>query len=112
MTDSGVNKQSTRDWDPMQSDYLGRRNKYSIDDEDVGSALLGYSEELIQPLFMRDEKEGEKKQARSNKQQSKATQHTQGSHFFKKNELPVLSHVYMYVCYVCTTFSDYIANFL
>ena len=29
-----------------------------------------------------------KKQARSYKQQSKATQHTQGSHFSKKNELP------------------------
>ena len=49
VTDSSVNNQSTRDWDPMQSDYLSRRNKYSIDDEDVGSALLGYSEELIQP---------------------------------------------------------------
>ena len=29
---------------------------------------------------MRDEKEGIKKQARSNKQQGKATQHTQGSY--------------------------------
>ena len=29
-----------------------------------------------------------KKQARSNKQQNKATQHTQGSHFSKVNELP------------------------
>ena len=29
---------------------------------------------------MRDEKEGRKKQGRSNKQQSKATQHTQGIH--------------------------------
>ena len=32
-------------------------------------------------VLMRDEKEGRKKQARSNKQQGKATQHTQGSHF-------------------------------
>ena len=32
-------------------------------------------------VFMRDEKEGRKKQAKSNKQQGKATQHTQGSHF-------------------------------
>ena len=32
-------------------------------------------------FLMRDEKEGRKKQARSNKQQGKATQHTQGSHF-------------------------------
>ena len=32
-------------------------------------------------LLMRDEKEGRKKQARSNKQQDKATQHTQGSHY-------------------------------
>ena len=32
-------------------------------------------------VLMRDEKEGRKKQARSNKQQGKATQHTQGSYF-------------------------------
>ena len=32
-------------------------------------------------MYMRDEKEGRKKQARSNKHQGKATQHTQGSHF-------------------------------
>ena len=32
-------------------------------------------------VLMRDEKEGRKKQARSNKQQGNATQHTQGSHF-------------------------------
>ena len=32
-------------------------------------------------VLMRDEKEGRKKQARSTKQQGKATQHTQGSHF-------------------------------
>ena len=32
-------------------------------------------------MLMRDEKEGRKKQARSNIQQGKATQHTQGSHF-------------------------------
>ena len=38
-------------------------------------------------VLMRDEKEG-RKQARSNKQQGKATQHTQGSHFPDKNELP------------------------
>ena len=31
--------------------------------------------------MLRDEKEGRKKQARWNKQQGKATQHTQGSHF-------------------------------
>ena len=31
-------------------------------------------------VLMRDEKEGRKKQARSNKQHGKATQHTQGSH--------------------------------
>ena len=33
-------------------------------------------------VLMRDEKEGRKKQARSNKQQGKATQHTQGSHLY------------------------------
>ena len=32
-------------------------------------------------VLMIDEKEGRKKQARSNKQQGKATQHTQGSNF-------------------------------
>ena len=40
-------------------------------------------------MLMRDE-EGRKKQARSYKQQGKATQHTQGSHFFKKKELPLV----------------------
>ena len=35
-------------------------------------------------VLMRDEKEGRKKQARSNKQQGKVTQHTQGSHFSKE----------------------------
>ena len=48
-------------------------------------------------VLMRDEKEGIKKQARSNKQQGKATQHTQGSHFLKKNELPHI-HVHVYTC--------------
>ena len=33
-------------------------------------------------VLTRDEKEGRKKQARSNKQQGKATQHTQGSHVY------------------------------
>ena len=49
---------------------------------------------------MRDEKEGRKKQARSNKQQGKATQHTQGSHFSKKNELPQvgLEPTTLYTC--------------
>ena len=37
--------------------------------------------EIIVHVLMRDEKEGRKKQARSNKQLGKATQHTQGSHF-------------------------------
>ena len=36
---------------------------------------------MLLHVLMRDEKEGRKKQARSNKQQDKATQHTQGSHF-------------------------------
>ena len=38
-------------------------------------------------VLMTDEKEGRKKHARSNKQEDKATQHTQGT-FPKKNELP------------------------
>ena len=36
---------------------------------------------LLLIVLMRDEKEERKKQAKSNKQQGKATQHTQGSHF-------------------------------
>ena len=39
---------------------------------------------------MRDEKEGRKKQARSNKQQGKATQHTQGSHVQSNSVSPWL----------------------
>ena len=35
-------------------------------------------------VLMREEKERRKKQARSNKQQGKATQHTQGSHLYTK----------------------------
>ena len=44
-------------------------------------------------VVMRDEKEGKKKQARSNKQHGKATQHTQGSQslFLRKMSM------YMYV---------------
>ena len=38
-------------------------------------------------MLMRDEG-GRSKQGQTNKQQSKATKHTQGSHFPKKNELP------------------------
>ena len=38
-------------------------------------------------FVMRDEKEGRKKRARSNKQQSKATQHTQGA----------VTYMYMYI---------------
>ena len=41
---------------------------------------------LCMYMLMRDA-EGKKKQARSNKQQGKATLHTQGSHFPKKKEL-------------------------
>ena len=45
---------------------------------------------------MRDEMVhvGIKKQARSNKQQGKATQHTQGSHFFKGK---MSMYMYMYI---------------
>ena len=48
--------------------------------EEFMSTYCCYFEVLIH-VSMRDEKEGRKKQARSNKQQGKATQHTQGSHF-------------------------------
>ena len=40
------------DWDPMLADYLSTRNKYSIDDEDVESAVHGYSKELCVCFFI------------------------------------------------------------
>lgn len=30
-------------WNPMEEDYLSKRNIYKIDDEDTGQALEGYS---------------------------------------------------------------------
>ena len=53
-------------------------------------------------VLMRDEKEGRKKQARSSKQQGKATQAVT---FPKKNELPRVWEMYVYVCWcirICT----------
>ena len=47
---------------------------------------------------MRDEKEGRKKQARSYKQQGKATQHTQGSHLSLNNWAASGG---MYICTTC-----------
>ena len=41
-------------------------------------------------VLMRDEEEGRKKQARSNKQHGKATQHTQGSHGSSKQTITQL----------------------
>lgn len=32
-----------QDWNPMEDDYLSKRNIYKIDDEDTGLALDGYS---------------------------------------------------------------------
>ena len=56
----------------LQSRDLSKLNQYaSIRPEVI----------LYIHVLMRDEKEGRKKQARLNKQQGKATQHTQGSHF-------------------------------
>ena len=45
----------------------------------VSAQFRGSYDRLYIHVLMRDEKEGRKKQARSNKQ-GKATQHTQGSH--------------------------------
>ena len=50
---------------------------YILDREKFATAYMHVHVHVL----MRDEKEGRKKQARSNKQQGKATQHTQGSHF-------------------------------
>ena len=33
-------------WNPMTTDFLSSRNVYSVDDEDVGSALMGYSKRM------------------------------------------------------------------
>ena len=71
----------------------------------IAMEIVSYAITVVHVL-MRDEKEGRKKQARSNKQQGKATQHTQGMHTFpKKNELPrvelhVQSCVYLYTPYI------------
>ena len=60
-------------------------------------------------VLMRDEKEGRKKQARSNKQQGKAIQHStpKAVTFPKKNELPRVGlepttciYIYMYILIV------------
>ena len=47
---------------------------------------------------MRDEKEGEKKQARANKQQGKATQHTHGSHMCRTW---IAKRLFVYTCTPC-----------
>ena len=56
-----------------------------------GFAYVEYAQEVIHVL-MRDEKEGRKKQARSNKQQGKATQHTQGSPCIKSVTAIIPTH--------------------
>ena len=38
---------STDHWDPMKEDYLSIRNKYSVDDEDVGCALHSCSKGMM-----------------------------------------------------------------
>lgn len=45
-TSEGTDNDVLKNWDPMQSDFLSHRNVYEIDDEDVSSALLGYSKQL------------------------------------------------------------------
>ena len=35
------------DWNPMEEDYLSKRNIYKIDDEDTGLALDGYSKLIV-----------------------------------------------------------------
>ena len=40
------------DWNPMENDFLSIRNTYSLDDEDVGSALLGQSMLISYVSFM------------------------------------------------------------
>ena len=53
-------------------------------------------------VLMRDEKEGRKKQARTNKQQGKATQHTQSSHKKLSGNLHV-PHTCTCTCTECNT---------
>lgn len=31
-------------WDPMQEDFLSKKNHYNYDDEDAGCVVMGYSE--------------------------------------------------------------------
>lgn len=37
------NSITLQNWNPMEDDYLSKRNIYKIDDEDCGLALEGYS---------------------------------------------------------------------
>ena len=34
-------------WNPMETDFLSRRNLYSVDDEDTNMVLQGYSKLII-----------------------------------------------------------------
>ena len=44
---SDDNDEFFNNWNPMVTDFLSQRNVLDIDDEDVGSALLGYSKANI-----------------------------------------------------------------
>ena len=52
--------------------------------------MEGKGERELLHVLMRDEKEGRKKQARSNKQQGKATQHTQTCTWLCERCVPVV----------------------
>ena len=49
---SSVGVDVSEDWNPMESDYLSSRNLYSVNDEDVGSALLGQSGVCYENVIM------------------------------------------------------------
>ena len=68
--------------EPDVESPLNPNNVSIVPQSKVGTCIYMYTHNAVYiHVLMRDEKEGRKKQARSNKQQGKATQHTQGSHF-------------------------------
>ena len=76
----------------LMSDAEGRKQASKVIQTTQQSSISSYTCHMMctciyMYMLMRDaegRKEGRKKQARSYKQQGKATQHTQGSHFSKE----------------------------
>ena len=75
----GEEREGEGEWSPHSGGQHSATRRSSVGTQHIYTQIH---------VLMRDEKEGRKKQAWSNKQQGKATQHTQGSPLPKTNELP------------------------